>query len=209
MKTITFTIAVLFSTTITFSQTEIDNSKLLRAIHKTWGGDKIKYFTEHNPEYVEKGLYYFNQSFEVSLTNCEMCAVDYNQLINLDLFNVSEFEHLRQDNERVSFVFKEYSITLHSEEELENYLDEPLTSFMSGENHISFPRFDFDNQSAANLNKYKEDRKYFIINYGMKYRARRATPNYRIIDPKEIGNLSQAEINFYAQHQDQFEINLR
>jgi|GEM_PF-5270898 len=197
-----------YVSSITFSQNSIDSTKFNRAIHKSWGGDKIRYFVQQNPEYVKKGLYYFNHSFEVRLKDCPTCEVDLYNLINFELFNVSEFESNRKADERFEFDFKDYVITLHSTQELESYLGESVATITNGSNHITFPIFDFNDLSAQKLEKYKSLCRFYIENNKANYKERIHAPNYRFIFLEEVKNLSQAEIDNLIANPASFEVRL-
>lgn len=193
---------------ITFSQNSIDSVMFNRAIHKSWGGDKIRYFIQQNPEYLKKGLYYFDHSFEVRLKDCPTCEVDLYNLINFELFNVSEFEVNRKADERFEFDFKDYVITLHSTQELESYLGESVTSITNGSNHITFPEFDFNDLSDQKLEQYKSLCRFYIENNKDKYRNRIYAPNYHFILLEEVKNLTQGEIDNLIANPDSFEVRL-
>lgn len=69
-------------------------------------------------------MYYFYASFEVSNLNCDTCVIDKTKLFNVHLFDVSEFESQRLQDESVTIVFKQrFSITLHSLEQVDDALD--------------------------------------------------------------------------------------
>jgi hypothetical protein len=193
---------------ITFSQNSIDSVNFNRAIHKSWGGDKIRFFAQQNPEYIKKGLYYFNHSFEVNLKDCPTCDVDLYNLINLELFNVSEFEANRKADERFQFTYKDYVISLHSKQELENYLGESIPSFTSGSSYTTFPEFDFEDMSAQKLEQYSSSCSFYIQNYKTNYRERILAPNYRFILLEEIKDLSQEEIDSLVENPLSFEVKL-
>lgn len=194
---------------IVFSQHSIDSLNSNRAIHRTWGGDKIRFLSQQDPEMIQKGLYYFNYSFEAKLKDCSSCDVDLNQLINRDLFNVAEFESARKNDERFEFVFKEYHITLHSKQELENYFGESITSIINGVSmHVSFPSFDFSDLTTKKLEQYKSLCRFFILNYKASYKERIGFPNYRILSLEEVKNLSQEEIDTFSSNPNSFEVRI-
>ena len=207
MKLIILLISICV-TSITFSQKSIDSTTFNRAIHKSWGGDKIRYFIQQNPEYVKKGLYYFDHSFEVRLKGCPTCQVDLYNLINFELFNVSEFEANRKADERFEFDFKDYVITLHSTQELESYLGESVATITNGSNHITFPVFDFNDLSAQKLEQYKSLSRFYIENNKANYKDRIHATNYRFILFEEVKNLTQEEIDNLIVNSDSFEVRL-
>lgn len=112
--------ALSFCSTPAFSQNVSENPLLNRAVLKYIGGATLTQLQAEDPVKYAKINYYFAHSFNVELTNCVGCLVDYNQLLNLDLFNIVEYEGLRETTEEHTFFFKEneYKITLLSKEEM-------------------------------------------------------------------------------------------
>lgn len=153
-------------------------------------------------------MHYFNHSFEVKLKDCPNCEVNYDKLINIDLFNVSEFEQLRKENERSEFIFKTYIVSLHSKNEVENYLGESIANFNAGSNYVTFPEFDFEDMSTQKLEHYRRLCRFYIQNYKASYKARIHTPNYRFILVEEIQHLSQEEIADLIENPSSFEVRL-
>lgn len=193
-------------TTVAISQNTTNSN---RAIHRTWGGDKIRLLEQQHPAFLEKGLYYFNQSYEVRLKDCSSCEVDRNKLINIDLFNVSDFELKRADEERYEFNFKYYVITLHSNQELESYLGINRFLIMNGEGvEVAFPTFDFSDLSAKKMEKYRELCQNYVRFYKTSYKQRTTVPGYRIFTLNEVKNFSQLEIEQLENTQNLFEVSV-
>lgn len=95
------------------AQTEFDASQLNRAIMREFNGEELQDLIENDLDRLNKLVYYFSHSFSVENTDCQGCIVDYNDLFNLSLFNVQDFESQRLEGEESTFLFKEkYSITL-------------------------------------------------------------------------------------------------
>lgn len=198
-------VALIFISTSTYGQTT-ESLQTNRAIHRSWGAQKIEFYLESNPEYLEKGLWYFSKSFEPRMADCASCEVDTLRLINYDLFNISDYETFRKVDERETINFKDYKIELLSKNELESYFGETVEAFLSGENHTAFPEWNFEDLSEDTVKKYMQRCKYYKINFKNEYRERISAENYHFIYLKEIQRFSQERIEFLQNNPQIFEV---
>ena len=75
---------------------------------------------ENNPVEYEKTKYLYTRSFDVAISGCKGCEVDYRELFNDYLFDVTEFDVNRLADDKYTFEYKEhYVVSLQSKKELE------------------------------------------------------------------------------------------
>lgn len=96
-----------------FGQGPTTNLEQNRAALLYFTGAELLEFASEAPTQSSYIKYYFTQSFDVVRINCEECTVDMEVFYNRDLFNIVEFESLRELQNSVMFNFKDkYQITL-------------------------------------------------------------------------------------------------
>ena len=95
-----------------------------RAVLRYFNGNDLDNLKIYSPDKYQVVSDYFTNSFIVELNNEEFGEVNYNEFYNLELFNIVDFDYLRDPLTNTSFVFKEnYIITLRSKEWLANELN--------------------------------------------------------------------------------------
>lgn len=104
---------------LSIAQNALENPYQNRAILRHYTGGQLSQIEEQSPGEFEKIKFYYLHSFQVTMLDCDTCAVDYDTFFNLDLFDVTNFEALRLTNTAASFDFKEiYHVQLKSQLEL-------------------------------------------------------------------------------------------
>lgn len=141
-----------------YSQNEYQSSLLVnRAVLRHFPGQELAKMQTQDSVKFNQIKYYFTQSFNVEIANCDSCEVDYNKLFNRDLFNITEFESLRQLNSNYTFLFKKnYQITLLSKQVTETQMDGlPTTSVLNLKIFEKFPEWIDTGNGQTDYKNYK------------------------------------------------------
>lgn len=164
MKKITFNrysllFVLIFQSGFFFAQPQI-NPYENRIIMKRYGTDKIKYLEGHDIAKYNQIINYYTGSFNVENPSCSACPVDYAHFFNIRLFDVSEYEHLRLENDIYTFLdsITSLKVTLLSQTDLNNLQNPartnqalpPLTVFPE-----NFPKITNYELSHAGFGLYK------------------------------------------------------
>ncbi|MEX1191797.1 MAG: hypothetical protein WEA99_07460 [Brumimicrobium sp.] len=97
----------------------VEFSDVNRAIVKHFESKRLNAIATENPEIFEAIKFYFKESFEVEMIDCESCEVDLDEFFNYDLYDMYEHESKRLAEEVHSFEYKEkYRVELLSEGEI-------------------------------------------------------------------------------------------
>lgn len=126
------TILLAFSTS--FAQSVLESPYNNRAILRHYPSATLIDLQQNDPSKLDLIMYYFNESYDVQLMDCAHCDIDYDVLLNQEMFNIVNFEHLRQPAEEVLISFKEdlYLITLHPTQAVQSNLGTvPITEILS------------------------------------------------------------------------------
>ncbi|MDR0801901.1 hypothetical protein [Fluviicola sp.] len=148
------TLINLFSIS-TFSQTTYSTIASNRIIQKHHSPERITKIAQIDPERLQVLWDYFSNSFSFS-TNESGFTVE--ELLNIQQFDVSEYEHLRKDNSPVQFVFRgSIQITLKSGQELSNLLQGYNPNSLLNELPVRlFPGWTSTNFTQGDFENYKK-----------------------------------------------------
>ena len=115
---------LLSSAPCLYAQSPLEGPFNNRAVLRHYQPVILQGFIQFDSENLDKIMYYFNDSYEVVLTDCSSCPVDYEELLNYDLFDISLFEALRKEQVDTTILFKKgrYQITLLSKQTVESNL---------------------------------------------------------------------------------------
>ena len=103
-----------------FAQTEYAVIASNRMVQKHHLPEKIQKIAQIDPQRLQVLWNYFSASFSF---NSSETGISVQELLNIQHFDVSEYEHLRQSNQEVQFVYRgSIQITLKSGNELTNLL---------------------------------------------------------------------------------------
>lgn len=108
-------------TTLSYSQVAPELSQN-RAVLRYLSATDVVDLESQNPEQYSNLEYYFTQSFTVNTLQPSQ-PLDLNEFFNYDLFNVKNFEHLRQQNDEVEITYREkYIVILKSGVEVDSHM---------------------------------------------------------------------------------------
>lgn len=173
---IPFLLPVLSLLTMPFqpmSQSPYDSPNHNRALLRNVPSQNVAYLKASGSGHLEKLLYYFSRSFEVSQTGCDSCPVDAFQFFNIDLFDITKYEHLRTENERISFIFKDkYLVELHSASELPDDLPVNEGDYQTFIHHVpdsGLPKWNIEWDSDYQFMRYRENVDFYIQRFPNAY----------------------------------------
>jgi hypothetical protein len=114
-------LVLLFQQGFSFAQHQI-NPYENRIIMKHYGSDKMKYLESHDIAKYNQIINYYTGSFNVENPDCSTCPVDYAHFFNIRLFDISEYEHLRLENDSYAFTDSKtgLKVTMLSQTDLDN-----------------------------------------------------------------------------------------
>ena len=156
MKTLYLLLCLFVSLfTTTFAQTDYSVIASNRIIQKHHLPERTKKIAQLDPLRLQVLWNYFSASFSF---NSSETGITIKELLNVQHFDVSEYEHLRQDNEEVQFVYRgSIQITLKSGAELTNLLQGyDLNSLIHELPERPFPTWTSDTFSESDFRTYKE-----------------------------------------------------
>jgi hypothetical protein len=118
--------------------------------------ERIRKIAQIDPQRLQVLWDYFSASFSF---NSNETGISVQELLNIQHFDVSEYEYLRQPNESVQFIYRgSISITLKSGTELNNLLQGyDLNSLINGLPERPFPTWTSTTFSEADFQSYKEN----------------------------------------------------
>lgn len=139
-----------------FSQTDYSVIASNRMIQKHQLPERIQKIAQIDPTRLQVLWNYFSASFSF---NSAETGISVQELLNIQHFDVSEHEHLRQVNEPVQFIYRgSIVITLKSGVELNNLLQGyNLSSLISELPERDFPAWTSYTFSETDFQAYKEE----------------------------------------------------
>lgn len=140
---------------ITFAQNNYPTIASNRIIQKHHLPERISKIAQIDPVRLQVLWNYFTASFTFS--NSET-GISVEELLNIQHFDVTEYEHLRQANTSVQFIYRSsISITLKSTAELNNLLQGyNLTELVNELPMRPFPVWTSTNFTNSDFESYKE-----------------------------------------------------
>lgn len=178
-------------------QSPYDSPNHNRALLKNVPAQNVAYLKASESGHLEQLLYYFSQSFNVSITGCDSCTLDPVRFFNVELFDIATYENLRKETERVSFAFKDiYMIELLSATELSDalHLDavnpEELFSHVPDE---GLPKWKIEWQSEHEFNRYRQNVDFYILRFPDQYNLLSTDPGFISMKYSTFKSLSQEE----------------
>ena len=182
---------VIFQFSAVFGQNAFDNPYLNRSVLRHFTGDRLSEMELQDSTKFNQVKYYFTQSFIVQDITCHGCEMDYDVFFNSDLFDVSNFESLREDQTPYIFLFNngQYEITLLPINEVEAQLGGlPVESVLQLRLLRPFPRWiEYGDDYAI----YSRDVELWAIDFPNEYRALTSSPKFLKIRLDEFNSLSQ------------------
>jgi hypothetical protein len=126
-----------------------------RMVQKHQKPERLQKINQIDPQRLQVLWNYFSASFTFNSTET---GISVKELLNIQHFDVSEYEHLRQPNEPVQFIYRgSISITLKSGAELNNLLQGyNLNSLLNELPERPFPTWTSYTFSEADFQSYKE-----------------------------------------------------
>jgi hypothetical protein len=173
-----FLVVFFFACAPLFAQSDFEGNT--RILSKHIKAEKLEEIKNTSSEVYNKIMYYFYASFEVSNLNCDTCAIDKTKLFNVHLFDVSEFEDQRLQNEAVTIVFKQrFTITLHSLTQVDDQLDgKSIAELLAHTNPRPFPVWEeVTGDDDQDYTLYKERVYDWARDFPFQYRALTNSPD--------------------------------
>ena len=177
---ILFNVLTFYNYSQTQSNLELKDNRALLRIHSRNEITEIELKAPIEYQLLEL---YFTASFYVEREDCANCNVDPYEFFNYDLFNITEFEHLRKLSENYSFSFKEkYSITLYSA----SWLNASLNGYSLSELLNFHPLRDFpvwvgSGDDELDYSNYSKERDEWIKDFPEIYRSKTNAGEYKVI----------------------------
>ena len=195
-------IGFLLCTTFSFGQsTSNHQDDLNRVIVRHFNPTHWEYIGNFAPDMYTAINYYFKESFEIEMSNCNECEVDYNTLFNRDLFDVYAYESQRLDDSDFTFDFKEYRITLLPKNivypQLQGLLPTELVKYIAPRD---FPMFELTNNDYAHFLEYTEKVDAWAKDFPEQYRAMTNSESLLKISIKEFSELPEEKKISFLSH---------
>lgn len=155
MKTLYLLLCVFLGlSNITFAQTSYATIGSNRMIQKHHKPERISKIAQIDPVRLQVLWNYFTTSFTFSSSET---GISVEELLNIQHFDVTEYEHLRQANTSAQFIYRGISITLKSTAELNNILQGyNLTELVNELPMRPFPVWTSTNFTNSDFENYKE-----------------------------------------------------
>ncbi len=168
---------------------------------KNLTADGIRDLIEKNPVELEKMKYLFTRSFDVELIDCSSCEIDYVDLFNISLFDVTEYSSVRLRNEVYEFDFKnKYHITLHSDKEILLNYTAIESSFNTEKVSSEAPKFLLKGDLVASYSDYKVELDQFKRSNREAYEAMIENNNVLKISAEEFLSFPEAKRESVLNH---------
>jgi hypothetical protein len=191
--------ALIFTIIATFnsiSQNIESDLEFNRATLRFYSGLELIAFEEQEPETYNQLKYYFTQSFEVELLNCNTCAINVEEFYNLDVFNIANFEHLRLPNSTNSFVYREkYQITLLPLNVVQNEIGTTPESMLTKVISRPFPEWISTGNNQADFELYHQEVMDWANDFPEEYRAMTSNPELFSIRYEDFVSLAPERKN--------------
>ena len=168
MKSLYLLLCLFLGISGAYAQTNYSTIASNRMVQKHHSPPRIKKIAEIDPVRLQVLWNYFTTSFTFSTNET---GLSVNELLNIQHFDVTEYEHLRQANTSVQFIYRNsIQITLKSGNELNNLLqgynlDELLTELPPR----PFPQWTSSNFTNSDFQNYKEQVWDWAIDYPAAY----------------------------------------
>ncbi len=193
MKTISFALCAwcLACLSLSWSQTGTTTENN-RIIIKYFPGHQLPDMAINNPELYNDLHTYFASSFVVKRIDCKNCNVDYDELLNFDLFDVRSFESFRADNQRITIDFKpeKYTISLLSAQELSTLLQGASFETLMLQ---SFPKWRDTGLLEEDYESYKKNVAYWSSSFPELFRTLTSANETMKIRFHEFSSMSQTK----------------
>lgn len=140
---------------VVFAQTDYSVIGSNRMVQKHQKPEKLQKINQIDPQRLQVLWNYFSASFTF---NSAETGISVQELLNIQHFDVSEYEYLRQAGEPVQFIYRgSISITLKSGAELNNLLQGyDLNALLNELPERPFPTWTSNTFSEADFQSYKE-----------------------------------------------------
>lgn len=164
---------LLLTLSTSFAQSALESPYYNRAILRYYSPTTLMALEQNDASKLEMLMYYFNQSYDVRLIACPECAIDYDVLLNQEVFNIVNFEHLRLPTEEVRFSFKEsvYEIILHPVNLVQSNLGAiPLAAILTQQASNPLPEWISTGDNDLDYATYKRALTTWAVKHPEKYR---------------------------------------
>lgn len=203
MKIFTVFLFVLVSPLLSISQ--IDESELNRVITKHFGIEELTSIEENSPDIYHNILYYFKNSFDAQLVECDSCDIEENVLFNLNVFDVTNFESIREQESSKDFVYREkYQITLYSKEEVEAQLGSTINDLINYVEPREFPNWISTGNDEEDYKNYKEKVYKWAEDFPMEYREMTNSSSLRKICISSFKSLSEERREYFFNQEGEY-----
>jgi len=184
------------------AQTALDDPFLNRAVLKHITGSKLVQIQQEEPTRFNNINYYFSESFSIEKVACPTCPIDYDQFFNYDLFNIVDYEQLRQDQNEYSFHFKngEYLITLKSNEAVESQIGTTSEILINQKVKRPLPKIADNGGYQFDYVNYKKNLEKWARDFPADFRALRGSTAVLKISYNEFNNLPEVRKNKVLNH---------
>lgn len=186
MKTLYLLLGLLMSSfTTIFAQTDYAVIASNRMVQKHQLPERIKKIAQLDPTRLQVLWNYFSASFSF---NSAETGISIQELLNIQHFDITEYEHLRQANEPVQFIYRgSISITLKSGVELTNLLQGyNLNSLLTELPERPFPTWTGTDFSEQTFQSYKEQVWDWARDYPAAYMQLTSDPGRVHVSIKEL-----------------------
>jgi hypothetical protein len=138
-----------------FSQTDYSVIASNRMVQKHQKPERLQKINQIDPQRLQVLWNYFSSSFSF---NSAETGISVKELLNIQHFDITEYEHLRQPNEPVQFIYRgSISITLKSGAELNTLLQGyDLNALINELPERPFPTWTSYTFSESDFQSYKE-----------------------------------------------------
>lgn len=190
-------LALLFGiTTLSYGQVAPELSQN-RAVLRYMSSIDVEGIEAQNPEQFLNLKYYFTESFSVSSLNPSQ-PVNLLEFYNYDLFNIKNFEHLRQQSEELEFNYKDkYVVVLKSLDDVQGEMtlgyDEILNKPFR---HL--PVYVNTGNPSEDYFNYKRELSVWANDFPELYREITSIRNVTKIRHQDFINMSSERINYYS-----------
>ncbi|MNJ84156.1 hypothetical protein D3C87_15990 [compost metagenome] len=185
---------ILGSFTVAYAQTNYTTIASNRIIQKHHLPERIAKISQIDPTRLQVLWNYFTTSY--TYANNET-GISIEELLNIHHFDVTEYEHLRQNSTAVQFIFRgSIQITLKSSNELNNLLQGyNLNSLINELPERPFPQWTSSSFMESDFQSYKEQVWDWAKDYPAAYLQITSSTNRMHIRFNEWKNLAEPRRN--------------
>ena len=196
MKTFLLLCVTIIPFSAIFSQTNYSVIASNRMVQKHQHPERIKKIAEIDPVRLQVLWNYFSASFSFSSSET---GISVQELLNIQHFDITEYEHLREANQPVQFIYRgSISITLKSGAELNNLLQGyDLNSLLTEIPERLFPTWTSYTFSEEDFQSYKETVWNWARDYPAAYLQITSDPNrlhIRFDEFKTMDDLRRSQV---------------